>query len=88
MARQFQEKVQFVGIGSNDSSAALASFVSKHDLTAFPNAADAQGSLRSRLGVVGQPTWIFVDPAGKVDKVFGELGAKGLEERLQGLVGN
>lgn len=80
--------MQFVGIGSNDSSRALGAFVVKHELTAIPNAADAEGGLRSRLGVVGQPTWIFVDSTGEAEKVFGELGAKGLEDRLHRLVGN
>ncbi len=88
MARQFQEKVQFIGIGSKDSSAALGSFVTRHGLAAFPNADDADGSLRSRLGVAGQPSWIFVDSAGRAEKAFGELGARGLEDRLNRLVGN
>ncbi len=87
MARQFQDRVQVLGIGSKDSPAALESFVSKHGLGGFPHAADADGSLRSRLGVVGQPTWIFVDPDGGTEKVFGELGAKGLEDRIERLLG-
>lgn len=86
MARQYEGKVAFVGLGSRDDLSRLEAFVAEHDLGSFPHVADETGALRSRLGVVGQPTWIFLDAAGRADKVFGPLGEAGLAARLDGLL--
>ncbi len=85
VARRYQDKVAFVGMGSRDEVPRLEDFVEKYDLTSFPHAADSSGGLRADLGVVGQPTWIFISADGKVDKVFGELGEEGLVRRLDAL---
>lgn len=73
-------------MGSRDDLSRLEDFVEKHDLSAFPHVADESGAIRSRLGVVGQPTWLFVAADGTVEKVFGELGEPGLTTRLDALV--
>ena len=86
VARRYEDKVQFVGLGSRDSAPALEEFVDRYELDAFPHAADESGGLRAELGVVGQPTWIFVDRAGRSEKVFGALGEEGLVRRLDALV--
>lgn len=86
VARQYEDKVQFIGFGSRDSAANLEKFVEQYGLDSFPHAADESGELRGRLGVVGQPTWIFVDAAGKAEKIYGELGEKRLVEELDQLV--
>ena len=86
LARQYDEKVAFVGFGSRDSVGALEGFVDQYDLDSFPHAEDESGGLRAELGVVGQPTWIFVDAAGNAEKVFGELGEAGLRGKLDALV--
>ncbi|HVF33230.1 MAG TPA: hypothetical protein VM933_09355 [Acidimicrobiales bacterium] len=75
-----------MGIGSRDSAARLEDFVDEHDLRGFPNVADESGELRGRLGVRGQPTWIFVAADGTTERVFGVLGQNGLVERLDELV--
>ena len=86
VARRYEGEVQFVGFGSRDSAARLEGFVDEHALDGFPHAQDESGELRARLGVVGQPTWIFVDATGKAEKVYGELGEKRLVEELDQLV--
>ncbi len=73
-------------MGSRDDLSRLEDFVEAHGLDGFPHAADVSGALRGKLGVVGQPTWIFIDADGKAEKVFGELGEKGLVTRLDALV--
>ena len=85
VVRRYEGEVQVIGIGSNDRRAQLDDFVERHGLSSFPNAADEDGALRARLGVVGQPTWIFIGTDGKADKVFGPLGEDGLVERLDAL---
>ncbi len=87
VARRYEGKVQFVGLGSSDGVERLEEFVEKYDLSSFPHASDASGALRGRLGVVGQPTWIFIAADGSADKVFGELGEDGLVRRLDALLG-
>jgi len=72
-------------MGSRDDLSRLEDFVDKYDLD-FPHAADESGGLRAELGVVGQPTWIFIGADGKTEKVFGELGEEGLVTRLDALV--
>ena len=86
VVRRYEGQVQFVGVGSRDGATQLEGFVARHDLTSFPNVADESGDLRSKLGVFGQPTWIFVDADGTSEKVFGALGEEGLVERLEELV--
>lgn len=86
VARRYEGKVQFVGLGSQDSVPRLEGFVEKHGLDSFPHAEDESGALRARLGVVGQPTWIFVDAAGNAEKVFGALGEDVLVRKLDALV--
>ena len=88
VARRYEGEVQFVGFGSRDSVGALEGFVDEYGLDSFPHAEDESGGLRSRLGVVGQPTWIFVNADGNAEKVFGELGEDGLVRKLDALVAN
>lgn len=87
VVRRYEGDVQVIGIGSNDRRPQLDDFVERHALTTFPNAADEDGALRARLGVVGQPTWIFISADGSADKVFGPLGQDGLVERMDALRG-
>jgi peroxiredoxin len=86
VARRYQDKVAIIGMGSRDDLPRLEDFVEKYDLKSFPHAADSSGGLRAELGVVGQPTWIFISADGKIEKVFGELGEAGLVRRLDALV--
>jgi peroxiredoxin len=85
VARRYEGEVAVVGIGSRDSMDRLQGFVDRHGLTGFPHAADESGDLRARLGVLGQPTWIFVAADGTTEKVFGPLGEDGLVERFEEL---
>lgn len=87
MVRQYEGEVAFVGIGSRDDRSRLEDFVERHDLASFEHAADESGDLRARLGVFGQPTWIFIAADGTSEKVFGGLGEDGLTSRLDELVG-
>lgn len=87
VVRRYEGKVAFVGIGSRDSGSRLEEFVDRHDLTSFRHASDESGDLRGRLGVFGQPTWIFIAADGTSEKVFGALGEDGLTSKLDELVG-
>lgn len=66
--------------------ASIEAFVEKYDLDLIPNVIDVEGSIRSDLGVVGQPHWLFITADGKRQKVFGEISDGGLTERLDALL--
>lgn len=87
VVRRYEDEVAFVGVGSRDDASQLVDFVERHDLSTFPHAADESGELRGRLGVFGQPTWIFIAADGTSKKVFGGLGEAGLTSQLDELVG-
>ena len=74
-----------VGIGSLDDRDAIEAFVEKYDLDVIPNVIDVEGSIRSDLGVNGQPHWLFIDADGNRTKVFGEIAGGALTERLDAL---
>lgn len=86
MAQRYEGKVAIVGIGSLDDREAIEAFVEKYDLDLIPNVIDVEGSIRSDLGVVGQPHWLFITADGKRQKVFGEISDGGLTERLDALL--
>ncbi len=86
VAQRYEGKVAIIGMGSRDDLSRLEAFVDEHGLTSFPQVADESGELRGKLGVVGQPTWIFIDASGKAERVFGELGEKKLVEHLDKLL--
>ena len=75
-----------VGIGSLDDRDAIEAFVEKYDLDVIPNVVDVEGTIRSDLGVSGQPHWLFIDARGKQQKVFGEIAGGELATRLDALL--
>lgn len=87
MAQRYDNKVTIIGVGSLDSEAKIAAFVDRYGLGVIPNVIDEDGSVRSRLGVVGQPNWVFVSTDGSQDKLFGEIDDDELTRRLDALLG-
>ena len=64
----------------------MRSFVERHGLGFVANAADPDGRLWSKLGVRGQPTWIFVDASGKTTMEFGDFEGDALRARFDTLL--
>ena len=58
----------------------------KYALQVIPNVIDVEGSIRSDLGVAGQPHWLFIAADGTRQKVFGEISDGQLTERLDALL--
>lgn len=85
MARQKKYSVPIVGIGGRDDIGNMRQFVKRHGLDVIPNVADVSGKVWANAGVRGQPTWIFIDGAGKAETVFGLLDDGELESRLAAL---
>jgi thiol:disulfide interchange protein len=64
----------------------MAEFVARHGLEDVPQIDDADGSVWARFGVVGQPSWVFIDgETGERELLFGLLGEEGLNARIDDL---
>lgn len=86
MARDYDGPVRILGIGSLDNAERIAAFVERHRLDAFDHVSDPDGSIRQRLGVRGQPNWLFIDgETGRIDRVIGALDGSALRDRLDQL---
>ena len=85
MERQYEERVQFLGIAWQDTREAMQAFVDQYGLR-MPTAVDEDGSLFGRFGFSYQPAWAFVNDDGKVKQVFGELGTDGIEQEIRALL--
>jgi hypothetical protein len=60
-------------------------FVERHQLGFMPQVGDTDGSVWTRLGVAGQPAWIFVRADGRTERVYGPLPDEELQARLDAL---
>lgn len=87
MARQYEGKVQLIGVPGRDSVAAMRSFVDEYGLGFVPHAADPDGKLWAKLGVRYQPTWIFVEgTTGKATVEFGDFEGDLLRQQFDALL--
>jgi len=82
VAHRYEGKVAFIGIAGRDDVGPMQDFVRRYDLGFFAHAADTDGGLWAKLGVSGQPAWIFVDRAGHARLSYGALSEPQLERAL------
>lgn len=66
MARLYEDRISFIGVGGFDSVDRLQRFVDEHDLHHFPHVATEDGDLYVRFEVSYHPAWILLDPDGEV----------------------
>ena len=85
MARDYADRIGFLGVASRDSVEAMASFVDGFGVGGFPHAADVDGVLWDRFGVPYQPAWVFIDSSGQAVRVFGALPEQDLISILEDL---
>lgn len=74
--------MEILGVSGRDSIEPMRDFVARHDLGHVVHIADLDGSVWSRFGVGGQPTWVFVSSTGEVERVFGPISDDDLRARL------
>lgn len=81
-------ETQIIGVAIRDDLAAMEEFVVRHELGRVPQVADVDGVVSARLGIVGQPAWVFVDgETGAVTRHLGFLDAAALTARVSALAG-
>lgn len=73
MARDYADRIAFLGVGGIGTLDSMAGFVEGFGVDGFPHVADLDGSLWAHFGVPYQPAWVFVDPAGESVRVLGAL---------------
>lgn len=84
-AKELGSSVTFVGVAALDQVPAMQGFVDKYDLKSFQHIADTDTAVWKRFGVTAQPAYAFVDKAGKVEVVPGQLSEQDLRDRLNKL---
>jgi hypothetical protein len=86
--RDYDGDVEFLSIAGRDEVEPMRAFLERHDLAGLmPHLADLDGDIWARFGVGGQPTFVFVDAEGEVERVFGAMPEDELERRLDVLTG-
>ena len=86
VAREFQGKVQFLGVDILDHLAPARAFIRRFGWP-YPSVFDRRGAIRDDLGFVGQPITVVYDASGM--QVFTHSGAVGeadLREAVEGVV--
>ena len=63
VAREFQGRVQFVGVVINDLRAPAQNFIQRFGWP-YPSVFDPPGAIRDALGLVGQPQTVIFDRSG------------------------
>jgi hypothetical protein len=66
LARDYEGRVTFVGVGAFDSIDRLQAFVDEHDLHHFPHAVSEDGALFVRVDLSYHPAWGLLDADGEV----------------------
>lgn len=86
VAREFQGKVQFLGVDILDHLEPARAFVRKYGWP-YPSVFDPTGAIRDDLGFVGQPITILYDASGKeVTSWTGPVLEEDLRTALQDVV--
>ena len=65
VAREFQGRVQFLGVDILDARQAARDFILEFDWP-YPSVFDPEGQIRDRLGYIGQPITVIYDRRGAV----------------------
>ncbi len=76
-AREFQGRVQFLGVDVLDQLGPARTFIRKYGWS-FPSVFDPTAAIRNDLGFIGQPVTLVLDGSGK--RVFTQSGAINLED--------
>ena len=86
VAREFEGRVQFLGVDINDLRVPAENFIRRFGWT-YPSVFDPPGAIRDALGLVGQPHTLVFDAAGRRTLVHpGAVTARQLRTELRKLV--
>jgi thiol-disulfide isomerase/thioredoxin len=72
-ARQNADKINVLGLGTQDDLDQAKAFQTKHDISAVKLVWDSTGQSWAKLNIPAQPAWMLIKADGTI--VSGELGA-------------
>jgi len=81
MNKQFDGKVQIIGVAWNGTEQSMQDFIDKHQLT-FPNIKDNDGVIFAQFEVPYQPAWVFVQQNGTSQTSIGAMDEAALSAAL------
>ncbi len=76
----------FVGVGSQDSAASIANFVSSRGVDGFAHISDVSGDVWRMFEISGQPAYVFVSANGSEAR-FGSLDEGEIQSNINNLFG-
>lgn len=76
-----ESTVALIGVAGRGDRAAMADFVESTGTGDLTHLVDSDGTIWSRLGVIGQPAFAFVSANGEVDLFAGSLGESALRTK-------
>ncbi len=86
VARRYDGEMVVLGIARRDTAEAAQAFVVRHHREQVPQALDSDDQVWARMGISGQPAWVFIDGGtGRSSRHFGALSVQQLDQLLDRL---
>ncbi|ALG15223.1 hypothetical protein AOZ06_32610 [Kibdelosporangium phytohabitans] len=82
LARQYEGKITFVGVGAQDQVPAMKNFVADNGVSGFTHLADVNASVWTKFGVTQQPAYAFYYADGSLEIVKQQLTETALDDRV------
>jgi peroxiredoxin len=87
MNKQFDGKVQIIGVAWNGTEQTMQDFMDKHQIT-FANIKDNDGLVFAQFDVAYQPAWVFIQQDGTSETNLGAMDEVTLTSMLEKLGGS
>lgn len=86
LEQQYEDDVRFIGVSGQDDVAEMAVFVDEFEMAGFEHVADLHGSVWASFGVSAQPSYVFINQDGRIQRHVGGMSAEDLEVELERLI--
>lgn len=78
--------MRFVGISGQDDIEEMNSFVTENGVDGFDHVADLNGELWRVFGVSAQPSYVFINDDGTIQRHIGGMASSDLVAQLEELI--
>lgn len=82
---KYGDRVEFIGVAGRDTPSAMRAFSNRHGLNDMTSLVSEDAALWTKLGVPGQPSWVFVSADSKVSRHIGAYEKSALFAELDAL---
>ena len=84
--RDYGDKIIFIGLPGEDSTANMSEFVKKFSLQTMIHAVDIDTSLRRQFGTRFRGTWIYINQDGTVTRTIGHVPPSEFRKNMERLI--